>query len=77
MKHIDSNRETIVVFMQKIIQFPSVTGNEAEIGAYMANECAADGLDVEIVEPEKARAPHSALRYMMAGSGAEEHRKTR
>ncbi|TFH13394.1 M20 family peptidase [Candidatus Bathyarchaeota archaeon] len=55
LKHIDSNRDEIIGFMQKIIQFPSVTGNEAEIGAYMAKECASDGLEVEIVEPQKGR----------------------
>lgn len=41
--------------MQKIIQIPSVTGKEAEIGSFMAKECRKDELEVEIIEPKEGR----------------------
>ena len=53
IEHIESKRDEIISFMQKIIQIPSVTGNEAEIGALMAKECVKDGLAVDIIEPKE------------------------
>jgi acetylornithine deacetylase/succinyl-diaminopimelate desuccinylase-like protein len=55
LKHIDSKEKDVVSFMQKIIQIPSVTGKEAEIGSFMAKECRKDELEVEIIEPKEGR----------------------
>jgi acetylornithine deacetylase/succinyl-diaminopimelate desuccinylase family protein len=55
MNHIESKRDEIISFMQEIIQIPSITGNEAEIGAFMAKECARDGLAVDIIEPKEGK----------------------
>jgi acetylornithine deacetylase/succinyl-diaminopimelate desuccinylase family protein len=68
MKHIDSKRDDIIAFMQKIIQIPSVTGNEAEIGALMAEECTKDGLTVDIVEPKEGRV-NVVAKYAGTGEG--------
>ena len=68
IEHIDSKRDEIISFMQKIIQIPSVTGNEAEIGALMAEECTKDGLDVDIVEPKEGRV-NIVAKYTGTGEG--------
>ena len=68
IKHIDSKRDEIIKFMQQIIQIPSVTGNEAEIGALMAKECRSDGLKVDIVEPKEGRV-NIIAKYTGTGEG--------
>ena len=68
IKHIDSKRDEIIKFMQQIIQIPSVTGNEAEIGALMAKECKNDGLKVDIVEPKEGRV-NIIAKYTGTGEG--------
>jgi acetylornithine deacetylase/succinyl-diaminopimelate desuccinylase family protein len=55
LDHIESKRDEIISFMQKLIQTPSVTGEEAEIGAHMEKECSRDGLEVDLVEPLPGR----------------------
>jgi acetylornithine deacetylase/succinyl-diaminopimelate desuccinylase family protein len=55
LDHVESKRERIISFMQRLIQTRSVTGKEAEIGALMEKECARDGLDVDLVEPQPGR----------------------
>lgn len=55
LDHIESKRDEIISFMQRLIQTPSVTGEEAEIGALMEKECTRDGLEVDTVEPQPGR----------------------
>ena len=55
LDHIESKRDGIISFMQRLIQTRSVTGEEAEIGALMEKECIRDGLDVDLVEPLPGR----------------------
>ncbi len=55
LNYIDSNRDEIIAFMQKLIRTRSVTGYESEMGHLMATECRKDGLHVEIIEPEENR----------------------
>jgi len=55
LKHIESNRDEIVSFMQMLIQTRSVTGEEAEICALLEKELTRDGLAVDIVEPQQGR----------------------
>jgi len=55
LDHIESKRDEIISFMQRLIQTPSVTGDEAEIGALMEKECTRDGLEVDTVEPQPGR----------------------
>ena len=55
LNHIESKRDGIISFMQRLIQTRSVTGEEAEIGALMEKECARDGLKVDLVEPLTGR----------------------
>jgi len=55
LEYIDSHSDEIVAFMQKLIRTRSVTGDESEMGRLMAQECAKDGLDVEVVEPAENR----------------------
>lgn len=55
MDYIDDHRDEIIAFMQKLIRTESVTGNEAQIGGLMAEECKKDGLEVELVEPAENR----------------------
>lgn len=55
LEYIDAHSDEIVAFMQRLIRTRSVTGDESEMGRLMAQECAKDGLDVEIVEPAENR----------------------
>ncbi len=55
LKHIDSNKEEIVAFMQKLIKIESVTGNESEISKFVAKESKKDGLEIELYEPAENR----------------------
>ena len=51
LDYIDAHGDEIVAFMQKLIRTRSVTGDESEMGCLMSQECAKDGLDVEVVKP--------------------------
>jgi len=55
LDHVESERDEIISFMQRLIQTRSVTGEEAEIGALMEKECTRDGLEVDLVEPQPGR----------------------
>ena len=55
MDYLDSHRDEIISFMQRLIQTKSVTGDESEIGRLLAEECSKDGLEAEIVEPAENR----------------------
>jgi succinyl-diaminopimelate desuccinylase len=68
LDHVESKRDEIVSLMQSLIQIPSVTGDESEIGALMERECTRDGLEVDVVEPLKDRVSIVA-KYHGAGDG--------
>jgi acetylornithine deacetylase/succinyl-diaminopimelate desuccinylase family protein len=55
LAHIESKRDKIIDFMQKLIRVKSVTGDESKIGELMTSECERDGLEVDIIEPIKNR----------------------
>lgn len=55
LDHVESKRDEIISFMRALIRTRSVTGEEAEIGKLMKDECTKDGLKVEAVEPQKGR----------------------
>jgi acetylornithine deacetylase/succinyl-diaminopimelate desuccinylase family protein len=55
LEYIDGHREEIIAFMRRLVQTVSVTGDESEIGGFMAEELRRDGLDVELVEPAPGR----------------------
>jgi acetylornithine deacetylase/succinyl-diaminopimelate desuccinylase family protein len=55
MDYLDSHRDEIISFMQRLIQIRSVTGDESEIGWLLGEECSKDGLEAEIVEPAENR----------------------
>jgi len=60
---IDSCEDEIVSFMRKLIQIPSFTGDEAEIGKFLFDEMSELGLDdVRIVEQMVGR-PNVVARY--------------
>lgn len=55
-KIVDEDQERAILFLQKILQIPSVTGNETEIGIYM-KKWLEDNLDlpVKVYEKQKGR----------------------
>ena len=55
LDYIDAHRDEVISFMQGLLRTVSVTGDESEIGAMVAAECRADGLEVELVEPAENR----------------------
>ncbi|MBD3204791.1 M20/M25/M40 family metallo-hydrolase [Candidatus Bathyarchaeota archaeon] len=55
LEHIESRKEDVIAFMQKLIQTRSVTGEEEEIGLLMEEECSRDGLIVDLIEPVDGR----------------------
>lgn len=54
-KYVDSHRNDIIALEQKLIQTKSVTGDESQVAALVAEECKKDGLAVEFVEPAPKR----------------------
>jgi len=48
---IDRRKESIIEFLQKLVSFPSVTGDEWEIQNYIAGKLGEMGLDTDIWEP--------------------------
>lgn len=61
-RRIESMREEIVGTLRDLIRIPSITGDEAKIGAHVADICRAMGLEVEIVEAEPGR-PNVVARW--------------
>jgi succinyl-diaminopimelate desuccinylase len=55
LDHVEQRRDEVINLMQALIKIPSITGNESEIGRLMEKECRKDGLDVDVIEPEKDR----------------------
>jgi acetylornithine deacetylase/succinyl-diaminopimelate desuccinylase-like protein len=68
LDYIDSHRDEVISFMRRLLQTRSVTGDESAIGALVAAECAADGLEVELVEPEERRVSVVARYHGTKGS---------
>jgi succinyl-diaminopimelate desuccinylase len=54
-RRIEAMREEIVGTLRDLIRIPSITGDEARIGAHVAAICRSMGLEVEIVEAEPGR----------------------
>lgn len=55
LKFVDSDADEIVKFTQKLVQTPSVTGNEGPVAEVVAKKCEEFGLEVTKVEVEKGR----------------------
>jgi succinyl-diaminopimelate desuccinylase len=55
MTGIEGARDEAVKLLQTLVRFPSITGDEKEIGAFVAGYCRDLGLAVEIVEAEPGR----------------------
>jgi acetylornithine deacetylase/succinyl-diaminopimelate desuccinylase-like protein len=55
LNHVEENREEIIGFMKKLLQTESLTGDESEIAYLMKREMEKDGLEVDLIEPEKNR----------------------
>ena len=55
LNHVESRRDEIISFMQRLIQTRSVTGEEADICVLLERELTKDGLDVDIIEPQPGR----------------------
>ena len=52
---VDDLADETVAVLQDLVRISSLTGDEAEIGAYVAERCRAMGLDVEIIEAQPDR----------------------
>ncbi len=52
---IDQNQEEITAYLQKLISFQSVTGQEGEIQAFAAQHMKELGLEVDVFEPDVDR----------------------
>ncbi|MBI2461853.1 MAG: ArgE/DapE family deacylase [Candidatus Rokubacteria bacterium] len=52
LEHVDSMRNEIIGFLQKLVAFPSVTGDEGAIQEFIADRLRAMGLDVDVWEPD-------------------------
>jgi acetylornithine deacetylase/succinyl-diaminopimelate desuccinylase-like protein len=55
LENIDSNRDEVIGFMQKLLQTKSITGYESEVAALVAKASEEDGIEVELVEPAENR----------------------
>lgn len=60
--YVEGDRSEIVKTLQDLVKIPSLTGEEKEIGAYIANFCESIGLDVEVIEAEPGR-PNVVARW--------------
>ena len=49
---IDANRTGIIEFLQKLLSFPSVTGDELEIQQFIAHHLESLGLEIDMWEPD-------------------------
>jgi len=54
LKQIDSSRDELVELLQRLISFPSVTGKEGDIQAFIADRLRDEQLDVDVWEPDLA-----------------------
>ena len=52
LAHIDKNRDEIIQFLKKLVTFPSVTGDEAEIQQFIAQRLEEMDLEVDMWEPD-------------------------
>ncbi|MFC1580702.1 ArgE/DapE family deacylase [Thermodesulfobacteriota bacterium] len=52
LTHIDKNRDEIIQFLKKLVSFPSVTGDEAEIQKFIAQRLEEMDLEVDMWEPD-------------------------
>ncbi len=52
LEQIEAGREATIDFLKKLLAFPSVTGNEKEIQAFISEELRKMGLKVEVWEPD-------------------------
>ena len=52
LSHIDNNRDEIILFLKKLVCFPSVTGDEAEIQKFIAQRLEEMDLEVDMWEPD-------------------------
>lgn len=55
MLEIEGSRHEAVGVLQTLVRFPSITGDEGAIGAFVADYCRNLGLTVDIVEAEPGR----------------------
>ena len=63
LEKVDSYRDDIVSLMQKLVQIPSVTGEEAEIGRFLLDEVNKFGLDDVRIEQRSIDRPNVMARY--------------
>jgi acetylornithine deacetylase/succinyl-diaminopimelate desuccinylase family protein len=63
LENVESYRDDIVSLMQKLVQIPSVTGEEAEIGRYLLDEVNKFGLDDVRIEQRSIDRPNVMARY--------------
>lgn len=55
LQKIDAMRDDIVATLQALVRIPSITGDEARVGAFVADICRGMDFEVEIVEAEPDR----------------------
>lgn len=55
LQTIDEMKDEIVGTLQSLVRIPSITGDEAKIGAFVADICRAMGLEVEVLESAPGR----------------------
>jgi succinyl-diaminopimelate desuccinylase len=55
LQTIDDMKDEIVGVLQSLVRIPSITGDEAKIGAFVADICRAMGLEVEVLESAPGR----------------------
>ncbi len=63
MRLIDQSRDDIVALMQKLVQIPSYTGQEAEIGDFLVKEITKFGLDDARIVQQVVGRPNVMARY--------------
>ena len=63
LENVESYREDIVFLMQKLVQIPSVTGEEAEIGRFLLDEVKKFGLDDPRIVQRSIDRPNVMARY--------------
>ena len=54
-RSVHEHRSETIELLCRLVRFPSITGQEAEIGAFVADFCRALGLAVEVVSAEEGR----------------------
>lgn len=52
LRTIDEGKDKIIVFLQKLISFPSVTGEESGIQEFIAGKLRSMGLEIDVWEPD-------------------------